>query len=136
VNRSRALCALALLAVMAGAAARLGWPSHAPQLSCPASDIRWTPSVAGSAVAGCDASAPAEAGPPGASLTVGQRIDLNRASEKELQLLPGVGPALARAILEARAHFGKFSTWDDVDAISGVGPAKLRRLQQSASLGP
>lgn len=48
-------------------------------------------------------------------------IDLNSASSRELSLLPGVGPVLAKRIVENRARLGPFKSPDDVDRVHGVG---------------
>ncbi|MCC0005626.1 MAG: helix-hairpin-helix domain-containing protein [Methylobacteriaceae bacterium] len=42
----------------------------------------------------------------------GKKIDLNTASADDLDKLPQIGPARAKAIIEARAK-GKFKNWDD-----------------------
>ena len=56
-------------------------------------------------------------------------VNVNRASAAELQLLPGVGPARARAIIEARETQGDFRSLDDLASIEGIGPASLRALR-------
>lgn len=62
-------------------------------------------------------------------------LDLNTATEEELARIPGVGRSLARKLVEARQARGAFTSWDDVDAVSGVGPAKLETLQAATRLG-
>jgi competence protein ComEA len=64
-----------------------------------------------------------------ALLALGGRLDLNTASEEDLAAVPGVGPALARALVQARTGSGGFGSWDAVDGVPGVGPAKLALLQ-------
>ena|SRR6185369_5660485 len=56
--------------------------------------------------------------------SLGIPIDLNRASQAELEGLPGVGPALARRIIEARP----FAQVPDLERVSGIGPKKLAAL--------
>jgi competence protein ComEA len=56
-------------------------------------------------------------------------LELNRASEAELEDLPGIGPALARRIVESRARMGGFRTVDDLLDVPGIGPATLERLR-------
>lgn len=56
-------------------------------------------------------------------------IDLNLASEEELRLLPGVGPALARAIVERRRRKGPFRSVEELLEVAGIGPRKLERLR-------
>ena len=66
--------------------------------------------------------------PVGADRT-GLPIDVNAASAAELELLPGVGPATAAAIVTERERTGPFLTVDDLDRVPGIGPAKLGALR-------
>lgn len=56
-------------------------------------------------------------------------VDLNRARIEELEALPGIGPALARRILESRAREGRYQVPDDLLRVRGIGPATLERLR-------
>jgi len=56
-------------------------------------------------------------------------LDVNLASAAELERLPGVGPALAARIVEARARDGPFASVDDLRRVRGVGDATLERLR-------
>lgn len=56
-------------------------------------------------------------------------IDINAATASQLESLPGIGPAIARAIVEHRAKNGPFATVDDLLAVRGIGPAKLAELR-------
>jgi competence protein ComEA len=56
------------------------------------------------------------------------RLDLNLADSTELVLLPGVGPALAGRILEARAHRGRFREPRDLLEVRGIGEKTLAKL--------
>jgi competence protein ComEA len=56
-------------------------------------------------------------------------LDLNQASEIELMRLPGVGPVLARRILEARENAGRFGAVDDLVDVRGLGRTRLERLR-------
>ena len=56
-------------------------------------------------------------------------VNVNTASIEELQLLPGVGPARARAILEARERLGGFKKVEDLLEVKGIGPAALEKLR-------
>lgn len=57
------------------------------------------------------------------------RVAVNRASEAELVVLPGVGPALARRIVEARDIRGGFQVAEDLLDVPGIGPATLERMR-------
>lgn len=61
---------------------------------------------------------------PVATRVFGGRVSLNRASQAELEGLPGIGPALAARIVAGRPY----ETVADVDRVKGVGPAKLRGI--------
>jgi competence protein ComEA len=71
----------------------------------------------------------APAGAAGAT-TPAAPIDLNSASETDLDALPGVGPMTARAIVAYREAHGPFSQVDDLTDVQGIGPARLDALRE------
>lgn len=75
-------------------------------------------------------STPAAASGAGAT----PRIDLNTADQAALESLPGIGPSLARRILEARQE-RMFSSLEDLERVPGVGPATVERLRPHATVG-
>lgn len=60
--------------------------------------------------------------------TGGGKINVNTASEKELQELPGVGPATSEAIVKHREEHGRFESVEQLEDVPGIGPAILERL--------
>ena len=54
----------------------------------------------------------AKSAAPTATAPVAQKVNLNTATAAELDKLPQIGPARAKAIVEARGK-GKFKNWDD-----------------------
>jgi competence protein ComEA len=63
------------------------------------------------------------------ALRDGARIDVNRARPADLELLPGVGPMLARRIVEQRDAHGPFVAAEDLLRVRGIGPRTLERLR-------
>jgi len=61
--------------------------------------------------------------------------DLNAAPERHLLLLPGIGPARARAIVEERERGGPFASVSDLRRVRGVGPATTAALAPLVRLG-
>lgn len=57
------------------------------------------------------------------------RVNINTASSADLDALPGIGPSLARAIVQHRDLHGPFRTLDALLAVPGVGPSKLEQLR-------
>ena len=64
----------------------------------------------------------------------GEPIDINRASRADLQLLPGVGPAIAERVVEARPKAG-FSKLEDLLAVKGIGEKTLEKLRPFVTIG-
>ena len=62
------------------------------------------------------------------SSTVPQLININLASVVELEQLPGVGPATAKAIVAYREKNGAFLKVEDLLKVRGIGPAKLSEI--------
>jgi len=71
---------------------------------------------------------------PGAAARPG-KIDLNTATEAQLDTLPGVGPSTATKIVSDRTENGPFRTVDDLMRVPGIGPAKLEALKDLVTAG-
>ncbi|MFQ5898862.1 MAG: ComEA family DNA-binding protein [Candidatus Methylomirabilia bacterium] len=72
---------------------------------------------------------PPRAGPSKATAETQGRLDLNRASVAELQRLPGIGPILARRIVETRQRDGPFRDAEDLRRVPGIGEKKLEAIR-------
>jgi competence protein ComEA len=65
-----------------------------------------------------------------AGLTWAQQIDLNKASEVELDALKGVGPVLTKAVMDERKK-APFKDWEDAtNRVKGLGPQKASSLSE------
>ncbi|HTR47513.1 MAG TPA: helix-hairpin-helix domain-containing protein [Verrucomicrobiae bacterium] len=63
-------------------------------------------------------------------------VDLNTATEKELQQLPGVGPTTAKAIVDFRTKAGRFRRVEDLLVIRGISESKLKKIRPYVTIGP
>jgi competence protein ComEA len=74
---------------------------------------------------------PAAGQGPGAAPSAGSGspVDLNTATESELDALPGVGPVIAGRIVAWRQQHGRFASVDELTEVSGIGDATLERLR-------
>ena len=98
----------------------------------------WVPAVGDSdppAVVSATASAGSAAPAGGSGGAGGAPLDINTADAAALEALPGIGPALAAAIVEHRQRAGPFATVDELVEVSGIGPAKLERIRALATAG-
>ena len=59
----------------------------------------------------------------------GERVSLALASVDDLEAVPGIGPARARAIVFDREHNGRFSSVADLARVSGIGALTVERLR-------
>lgn len=57
------------------------------------------------------------------------KINLNKAGLSELTGLPGVGPELAKRILDYRNVYGEFRDIEDIKKIKGIGESKFELLK-------
>ena len=57
------------------------------------------------------------------------QIDINRASQKDLERLTGVGPAIAKRIIDYRNQRGRFTKPEDLLNVRGIGAAKLNNMR-------
>ena len=64
----------------------------------------------------------------------GARININTATSQELQTLRGIGPAMARRIIEYRQTYGGFSTVDDLTNVKGIGEKTLEKIRDSIAV--
>ncbi|HEX7241458.1 MAG TPA: helix-hairpin-helix domain-containing protein [Longimicrobiaceae bacterium] len=97
----------------------------APHLALPAAPVRAASARPGLALSS-SAPSPAAAGP----------LDLNAATAEELERLPGIGPALARRIVERRASAGRFRSPAELESVPGIGAKTLARIAPLVRASP
>jgi competence protein ComEA len=67
-------------------------------------------------------------------LTLGIPLSLNKESEEGLTAIPGIGPSLAKAIVEERARRGGFTNLEELMDIPGIGPKVYARIRAYLSV--
>jgi competence protein ComEA len=82
-----------------------------------------------------------KSGPPGAVAPGGEApgsstglININTASATELQDLNGVGEVLSAAIVDYRTENGPFTSVDQLEDVSGIGPATLEKIRDRVTI--
>lgn len=58
-----------------------------------------------------------------------QKININTATQTELETLPGIGPSTALKIINYRSENGKFSTIEDIKNVKGIGDSKFNNIK-------
>ncbi|HUL59908.1 MAG TPA: helix-hairpin-helix domain-containing protein [Anaeromyxobacteraceae bacterium] len=129
----RLALALALAAVLVPAAARRLAPTGSPLPVC-------APAGRGSPPRGWIGCATDPGGTRGFTdeerLVLRLPLDPNRASARALAFLPGLGPALGRAIAAEREAHGPFADLDDLRRVRGIGPKRLEQARSTLAVAP
>ena len=63
-------------------------------------------------------------------------VDINTASQSELEMVKGLGPAKAKAIVAYRDAPGNFKSLDELDNVKGFGKASIDKLKDELSVSP
>ena len=58
------------------------------------------------------------------------KININKATQAELETIPGVGPSTALNIFNYRKENGKFNSIEDIKNVSGIGNAKSEKMKE------
>ena len=67
----------------------------------------------------------------GSAGSEGKKVNINTASQTELETLNGIGPSLAAKIIEFREKNGKFKSVDDLRNVTGIGESKFESIKKS-----
>jgi len=70
--------------------------------------------------------------PPGSTSGL---ININTASQSELEKLPNIGPAKARAIIEYREKNGKFRRIEEIKNVKGIGQKIFEKIKDLITVG-
>ena len=64
------------------------------------------------------------------------KININTAPAEELDELNGIGPSLAKAIIDYRTANGPFKTIEEINDVKGIGDALFAKIKDSITVGP
>jgi competence protein ComEA len=76
---------------------------------------------------------PSNGVPPDASADL---ININTASAEELDKLSGIGPVLAKAIIDYRTENGPFKQIEDINDVKGIGDVLFEKIKDQITVGP
>jgi comEA protein len=62
------------------------------------------------------------------------KISINHATASQLDTLPGIGPSYAQRIIDYRNEHGPFKSIDDLDKVTGIGPATIEKIRGMVEL--
>jgi competence protein ComEA len=62
------------------------------------------------------------------STRASEKINVNEATARELELLPGIGPKLALAIIQVRDKHGGFQTLEQLKEVKGIGEKRFTAI--------
>ena len=63
-------------------------------------------------------------------------VNINTATQSELEAVKGLGPAKAKAIISYREANGGFKSLDELDNVKGFGKASIEKLKDELSVAP
>lgn len=63
-------------------------------------------------------------------------VNINTATQSELEAVKGLGPAKAQAIIQHREANGNFKSLDELDNVKGFGKASIDKMKGELSVGP
>ena len=73
-------------------------------------------------------------GNPGSSGKQDMRININSASEEQLETVKGIGPSTAKKIIAYRTSHGRFTSVDELLNVAGIGAKTLAKIRGSISV--
>ena len=66
--------------------------------------------------------------------SLNNKININKASQTELETIPGIGPSTALKIINYREENGKFKKIEDIKNVPGIGDVKFENIKEYISI--
>jgi len=64
-------------------------------------------------------------------LAPGQTVNINTATAEQLDVLPGIGPTKAQAIIDYRNEHGRFNSIEDIQNVKGIKEGEFSKIKDS-----
>lgn len=61
-------------------------------------------------------------------------VDINKATQAELEAIKGLGPVKAKAIIDYRTKNGAFKSAEDIDKVKGIGAGTLGKIASEITI--
>ncbi len=103
-------------------------PAPTPTLTTPTAVPQPAPTTTAPAQVAQQPPPPPPTNPVPSTPITAKKINLNTATQAELELLPEVGPKTAIAILAYRTEHGPFKSIADLDKVKGIGPKTMAKV--------
>ena len=58
------------------------------------------------------------------------KVNINEAKQEDFEQLPGIGPSIAKKIIEYREQNGKFTSIDELQEVKGIGESKFENIKE------
>ena len=58
------------------------------------------------------------------------KVNINTATQTELETLPGIGPSTASKIVSYRKENGKFKSIEEIKKVNGIGESKYKKIKE------
>ena len=68
------------------------------------------------------------------SSNITNQININTATQSELESLSGIGPVIAKAIIQYRLEHGPFEKIEDIQEVSGIGPVTFEKISANITI--
>lgn len=69
------------------------------------------------------------------SVSAWAAVDLNKATQAELETVKGIGPVKAKAIIDYRTKNGNFKSADELDKVPGFGKKTVEAVKKDITVG-
>ncbi len=64
-----------------------------------------------------------------------RKVNINTASLRELESLPGIGPSFAQRIIRYRTENGGFKSIEEIKEVKGIGEKSFQRIKELITIG-